>query len=203
MDMNRWAIGTRVERTTWFTLLLHLPRMEGHGISAPVENSPPLADALRDVPSRAAHHHQGGASPHRLAARSGWMEEPGPAGASGRRDGLTAAVVLRTSSLCDGTPSPTSASGGRSYVQTATACAADSCLRSSIDPRVGSANGIVGLTCLPRPGTPRPNSSRLRATTPDPSMAVHSVRYPPASPVRFGRVFSSRVGATSRGDLWR
>jgi len=74
MDMNRWAIGTRVERTTWFTLLLHLPRMEGHGISAPVENSPPLADALRDVPSRAAHHHhEGGASPHRLAARlDGW-----------------------------------------------------------------------------------------------------------------------------------
>jgi len=92
MDMNRWAIGTRVERTTWFTLLLHLPRMEGHGISAPVENSPPLADALRDVPSRPSPPPgRGVTSP--AGGPAGWMEEPGPAGASGRHpDGLTAAV---------------------------------------------------------------------------------------------------------------
>jgi hypothetical protein len=32
-----------VERTTRFTLLLHLPRMTGHGHAARVKNGPPLA----------------------------------------------------------------------------------------------------------------------------------------------------------------
>lgn len=36
------AIGTLVERTTRFTMLLHLPRMEGHGLVAK-KNAPPLA----------------------------------------------------------------------------------------------------------------------------------------------------------------
>ncbi|GAA1465410.1 IS30 family transposase [Nocardiopsis exhalans] len=47
------AIGTLVERTTRFTALLHLPRMEGHGEVAPVKNGPPLAghgaEAVRDA----------------------------------------------------------------------------------------------------------------------------------------------------------
>ena len=46
------AIGTLVERTTRFTILLHLPRMEGHGGSR-VKNGPPLAghgaEAVRDA----------------------------------------------------------------------------------------------------------------------------------------------------------
>jgi len=37
------AIGTLVERTTRFTMLLHLPRMEGHGIEPVVKNGPALA----------------------------------------------------------------------------------------------------------------------------------------------------------------
>ena len=32
IGLNRSAIGTVVERTTRFTMLLHLPRMEGYGI---------------------------------------------------------------------------------------------------------------------------------------------------------------------------
>jgi IS30 family transposase len=37
------AIGTLVERVTRFTLLLHLPRMSGHGHNARVKNGPALA----------------------------------------------------------------------------------------------------------------------------------------------------------------
>lgn len=47
------AIGTLVERTTRFTLLLHLPRMEGHGVQPAVKNGPALAghgaQAVRDA----------------------------------------------------------------------------------------------------------------------------------------------------------
>jgi IS30 family transposase len=46
------AIGTLVERTTRFTMLLHLPRMAEHGMDARVKNGPALAghgaEAVRD-----------------------------------------------------------------------------------------------------------------------------------------------------------
>jgi IS30 family transposase len=43
IGLDKSAIGTLVERTTRYTMLLHLPRMEGHGILEPVKNGPPLA----------------------------------------------------------------------------------------------------------------------------------------------------------------
>jgi transposase, IS30 family len=47
------AIGTLVERTTRFTMLLHLPRMHGHGTQPRDKNGPPLtghgAEAVRDA----------------------------------------------------------------------------------------------------------------------------------------------------------
>ncbi len=43
LGLGSSAIGTPVERTTRFTLLLHLPRMEGHGSGQREKNGPALA----------------------------------------------------------------------------------------------------------------------------------------------------------------
>jgi IS30 family transposase len=53
MGLGSSAIGTLVERTTRFTLLLHLPRMAEHGHQVRVKNGPALAghgaEAVRDA----------------------------------------------------------------------------------------------------------------------------------------------------------
>ena len=43
IGLNRSAIGTLVERTTRFTMVLHLPRADGHGSTPRVKNGPALA----------------------------------------------------------------------------------------------------------------------------------------------------------------
>ncbi len=57
IGLQRSAIGTVVERTSRYTLLVHLPRLEGYGVKPPTKNGPALAgygaiamkDALRST----------------------------------------------------------------------------------------------------------------------------------------------------------
>ncbi|PPK63289.1 integrase-like protein [Actinokineospora auranticolor] len=53
IGLDKSAIGTLVERSTRYTMLLHLPRMEGYGTEPRVKNGPALAGhgaaAVRDA----------------------------------------------------------------------------------------------------------------------------------------------------------
>lgn len=53
IGLHRSAIGTVVERTSRYTLLVHLPRLEGFGVEPPVKNGPALggygAIAMKDA----------------------------------------------------------------------------------------------------------------------------------------------------------
>ena len=57
LGLGSSAVGTLVDRTTRFTMLLHLPRMEGHGAGPLIKNGPALAghgaEAVRDAIARA------------------------------------------------------------------------------------------------------------------------------------------------------
>jgi IS30 family transposase len=66
LGLGTSAIGTLVERTTRFTMLLCLPRMHGHGVQARVHNGPALA----------GHGARGGPGCHRIFDRDAARAAP-------------------------------------------------------------------------------------------------------------------------------
>ena len=76
IGLNKSAIGTLVERTTRFTMLLHLPPMDGHGTisreSRTARRSPVTAPKLFVTPSPP----RSGLCPSNYAARSHGTKEP-------------------------------------------------------------------------------------------------------------------------------
>jgi IS30 family transposase len=71
IGLDKSAIGTLVERTSRFTMLLHLPRMEGFGEGAAATNGPPLA-GHGAVAVREAITAQIGGLPDRLRRSLTW-----------------------------------------------------------------------------------------------------------------------------------
>ena len=80
LGLDSSAIGTLVERTTRFTMLLHLPRMAEHGVGPRVKNGPALAGTWRR--SRPRQHRL---QRHRLTGSTPAIADLG----SGSGDGAT------------------------------------------------------------------------------------------------------------------
>src|SRR3954465_1797053 len=109
------AIGTLVERTTRFTMLLHLPRMDGHGFEARTKNGPALGRARSGGGARCdrAHDHDltraaptvadvgsgSGDGPARPTPDRGWrgglrLRSPQPVAARHEREHQRAAAAV-------------------------------------------------------------------------------------------------------------
>ncbi len=75
LGLGSSAIGTLVERTTRFTMLLHLPRLAGHGEAPRAKNGPALAghgaEAVRDAITRTVI-----TLPEELRRSLTWDQEP-------------------------------------------------------------------------------------------------------------------------------
>ena len=71
LGLGSSAVGTLVERSTRFTMLLHLPRMEAHGCEPRAKNGPALAghgaEAVRDAIAASI-----GTLPHQLRRSLTW-----------------------------------------------------------------------------------------------------------------------------------
>src|SRR4051794_35967095 len=74
LGLNSSAIGTLVERTTRFTMLLHLPPIEGHGTQPRAKNGP----ALAGHGAEGDHPHD-----HHLARAGVALADMGPRGRDG------------------------------------------------------------------------------------------------------------------------
>lgn len=76
IGLNRSAIGTVVERTSRYTLLVHLPRLEGYGTVPPVKNGPALG-GFGATAMKGALQSTMTAMPEELLRSLTWDRDPG------------------------------------------------------------------------------------------------------------------------------
>ena len=168
LGLNSSAIGTLAERTTRFTMLLHLPPMEGHG-GPRAKNGPALAghraEAVRDAVAACIT-----TLPGQLRRRS-----PG-----------TRAQRWPATRSCASAPVSTSASAARTAPGSAAATRTptDSCASTSRREPISAGTASATSPRLPRHSTAAP--ARHPAGRPDP-VAGRRRRGDPAGPGRAGR----------------
>ena len=154
IGLNRSAIGTVVERSSRYTLLVHLPRLDGYGTTPPVKNGPALggygAIAMKDALTTTMT-----AMPTELLRSLTWD----------RGNELSAHASSRSTPVSPSTSPTRTHHGSAARTRTPTACC------GSTSRRAPTCRGTLSGTSRPSrlPSTPAPAKPSTGEPRPRPS----------------------------------
>ena len=184
IGLNRSAIGTLVERTTRFTMLIHLPREDGYGTIPRTKNGPALAGygAITMKNALAADD----ADAARAAA---------PVADLGPRQGALRSTPRSTSRPASRSTSPTpTAPGSAAPTRTPTDCCASTSPRAPTCP--------AGAPTRSKPSPPRSTAGHARPSAgrhqPKPSTSTYSPSNKPVLRPPVESALGSGVGVENR-----